>query len=353
MKFDELYNLVIENNQSVIEEGFFNKLKIFAIGAILGFPAIEFEYNNFKQKVAEKLKENPDEIEQVYQSANNMAREISKTLPPEVKQQLVKADPDTSMQIIQQAITENPQQKPVEKPFEKTQVVPVQPKKQAEILSGIKEYIKFHEISDIGIRNNSYADSKGYATIGIGHLILKSEVGPGKLFTPDEISYQKIKGEKRRVITISDKKALEIFDKDFNNKVAMATSKSNFPRLLQYPENLQKAILDGFFRGDISSRKSKGQSEARASIKTAMELFFKYDAAMRAGQTSQATQFLEKGKKFLDIAASNYLKHHDLHDHRKDGVDIRMKENANLIRTAFDEYSVNNQQIKPEMTPNF
>jgi hypothetical protein len=348
MKFEELYNLVLENEQVVIEEGFFNKLKIFAIGALLGFPAVDFEYQRYKQAVSEKLKENPEQIEQVYQSANDMAMEISKTLPPEVKNQIAKADPDTSMRIIQQAVEE----KPVKKPFEKQQVVPVQPKKQASILSDIKEYIKFHEISNLGIRNNSYADSKGYATIGIGHLILKSEVGPGKLFTPDEISYKTIKGEKRRVITISDEKALEIFNKDFNGKVAMATSKSNFPRLLQYPENLQKAILDGFFRGDISSRKSRGQNEARANIKTAMELFFKYEAALKAGQNSQATQFLEKGKKFLEVAATNYLKHHDLHDRRKDGVDKRMKENANLIRSAFDEYMTPNQQNRVENTPN-
>lgn len=128
--------------------------------------------------------------------------------------------------------------------------------------------------------------------------------------------------------------------------------KSNFPRLLQYPENLQKAILDGFFRGDISSRKSRGQNEARANIKTAMELFFKYEAALKAGQNSQATQFLEKGKKFLEVAATNYLKHHDLHDRRKDGVDKRMKENANLIRSAFDEYMTPNQQNRVENTPN-
>lgn len=348
MKFDELYNLILENEQVIEEKNFFNKLKIYALAALLGFPVVKYEYDALKQRVDERLKENPAQAPQVNVSADNMANEISKTLPPEVKQQITKADPDTSLKIIQQAV----EQKPGEKPFEKQQVVPVQPKKQADVLSDIKEYIKFHEISDIGIRNNSYADSKGYATIGIGHLILKSEVGPGKLFTPDEISYKKVDGEKRRVITISDKKALEIFEKDFKSKVAMATSKYNFPRLLQYPENLQKAILDGFFRGDISSRTSAGQNEARASIRSAMELFFKYKEALEKGQTSQATQFLEKGKKFLDIAASNYLKHHDLHDRKKDGVDKRMKENANLIRSAFDEYKVSNQQKQIETTPN-
>lgn len=345
MKFEELYNLVLENEQVVVEEGFFNKLKIFAIGALLGFPAIDFEYQRYKQEVAEKLKENPEQIEQVYQSANDMAREISKTLSPEVKNQIAKADPDTSMRIIQQAVEE--------KPFDKKQVVPVQPKKQAEVLSGIKEYIKFHEISNQGIRNNSYADSKGYSTIGIGHLILKNEVGPGKLFTPDEISYQKVDGETRRVITISDKKALEIFENDFKNKVATASSKYNFPSLFKYPEKLQIAILDAFFRGDLSSRKRAGQSEARANIRTAMTLFFKYDEALKKGQSLEAQKLLEKGKRYLDIAADNYLKHPDYHDRKKDGVDKRMLENANLIRSAFDEYSVQKQQIGPETTPNF
>lgn len=216
MKFDELYNLVLENEKTVVEEGILNKLKILAIGAFLGYAAKEYSFETYKQKIEQELRNNPEKAQQAEQYADRVAKEIDQTLPPVAKIEIAKADPATSLKIIQTAKEE--------KPFEKQQVVPVQPKKQAEVLSDIKEYIKFHEISNIGIRNNSYADSKGYATIGIGHLILKDEVGPGKLFTPDEISYQKVDGEKRRVITISDEKALEIFEKDFKGKVAMATS---------------------------------------------------------------------------------------------------------------------------------
>jgi hypothetical protein len=344
MKFDELYNLVVENEQTVVEEGIFNKLKILALGSLLGYATYNASFEAYKKQIEEELRKNPDKVQKLNNYAIELAKNMEKTLPPEVKREIVKADPVTSLQMIQQAQEE--------KPFEKQQVVPVQPKKQEDVMSNIKDYIRYHEISDIGIRNNSYADSKGYATIGIGHLILKDEVGPGKLFTPDEISYRTIKGERRRVITISDEKAERIFDKDFNSKVAMATSKYNFPRLLKYPEKLQTAILDGFFRGDISSRQRAGQNEARANIKTAMELFFKYEDALKAGDTVEAGNLLEKGKRFLNIAADNYLKHPDFNDHRNDGVDKRGLKNAEMIRTAFDEYFFK-QPLRPETTPNF
>lgn len=344
MKFDKLYSLVVEQENAVIEEGFLNKLKIFSIGAFFGIVAGKMSFNQYEKQVTNELKNNPEQIQQVYQYADNMAKEISKTLPPEVKNQITKADTPTSMGIIQNAIEEKPLQK---------QLVPVQPEKQEQILNDIKNYIRFHEISNQGIRNNSYADSKGYSTIGIGHLILSSEVGPGKLFTPDEISYKTIKGAKRRVITISDKKAESIFTKDFNSKVAMASSKNNFPSLFKYPAKLQTAILDAFFRGDLSSRKRAPQGQARANIRTAMTLFFKYADELSKGQTAEAQNSLEKGKKYLEIAADNYLKHPDYNDGRKDGVDIRMKKNAALIRSALDEYSVPNQNVNPEYTPNF
>lgn len=344
MKFEELYSLVVENEQTVVEEGIFNKLKILALGSLLGYAAYNASFDSYQKQIEDEMRKNPEKAQRLNEYGERLARSMQQTLPPETQKEIVKADPATALQMIQTAQEE--------KPFEKTQVVPVQPKKQEEIMKNVKDYIRYNEISTIGIRNNSYADSKGYATIGIGHLILKDEVGPGKLFTPDEISYQTIKGVRRRVITISDEKAERIFEKDFKSKVSMATSKYNFPRLLQYPENLQIAILDGFFRGDISSRQRAGQNEARANIKTAMELFFKYEEALKAGNTVEAENLLEKGKRFLSIAADNYLKHPDFHDHKKDGVDKRMKENAELIRSAFDKYSIK-QPLSPETTPNF
>jgi hypothetical protein len=342
MKFDKLYSLVVEQENSLIEEGFLNKLKIFSIGAFFGIVAGKLSFDQYEQQVTNELKNNPEQIQQVYQYADSMAKEISKTLPPEVKNQIAKADTPTSMGIIQNAIDEKPIQK---------QIVPVDPKQQAAILSDIKNYIRFHEIGNQGIRNSSYKDSKGYSTIGIGHLVLDSEVGRGKLFTPDEISYKTIKGVKRKIITISDKKAEQIFNKDFNSKVAIATSK--FPSLFKYPAKLQKVILDTFFRGDLSSSKRAPQAEARANIRTAMTLFFKYDEALSKGQTLEAQELLKKGKEHLEIAADKYLEHPDNHDGVTNGVDIRMKKNADLIRSALDEYSVPNQNVNPEYTPNF
>jgi hypothetical protein len=346
MKFDELYSLVVEQENSVVEEGFLNKLKILSIGAFFGIVAGKLSFDQYEKQVTNELKNNPEQIQQAYKYANDMAKEISRTLPPEVKNQIAKADTSTSVGIIQNAIEEKPKPKPIQK-----QIVPVDPKQQAAILSDIKNYIRFHEIGNQGIRNSSYKDSKGYSTIGIGHLVLDSEVGRGKLFTPDEISYKTIKGLKRKIITISDKKAEQIFYKDFNSKVAIA--KSKFPSLFKYPAKLQKVILDTFFRGDLSSSKRAPQAEARANIRTAMTLFFKYADELSKGHTAEAQELLEKGKEHLEIAADKYLEHPDNHDGKKDGVDIRMKKNAALIRSALDEYSIPNQNVNPEYTPNF
>lgn len=344
MKFDELYNLVVENNETVLEEGFFDKLKILITMAVLGwgytsYKELETEYNRLKVQEPEKLENAEKLASQIQQRKEEIVQN------PEILKGVVK-NPREVARIIQSV-------EPSKKAEPQKQLVEPDKEQAAEIIKkNIKDYIRFHEISDLGIRNKSYADSKGYTTIGIGHLVLKDEIG--KLFTKDEISKgRNKKGQLVNVITISDEKAEQIFERDFNSKWKSASSKYNFPSLAKYPVQLQTAILDGFFRGDLSSRTKAGQSQARQNIRNAMSSFFKYQTALAEKRKGDAARHLEDAKKSLGIAAKNYLKHPDMHDIKKDGVDKRMRENAKLIASALDNYSVSSQPLNPETTPNF
>lgn len=342
MKFKEFYKLSLEKNENVLEEGWMNKVNVLLTMALLGvsyssYKELETQYNNLK-------KQNPEQV----QNAENLAKEIEQR-----KDEIIK-NPE-----ILKGVVENPKVitdiiKKSEKNIEpEKQLIAPDKEKSIEIIkNNIKNYIRFHEISNLGIRNKSYADSKGYSTIGIGHLVLKDEIG--KLFTKDEISkVRNKKGKLVNVITISDEKAEQIFDRDFNSKWKSASSKYNFPSLAKYPEQLQTAIVDGFFRGDLPSRKKAGQSQARENIRSAMSAFFKYNQAIAEKRTADASKYLSSAKNSLRIASQNYLKHPDMHDIRKDGVDKRMRENARLISSALDKYDSSSNSINPEMTPNF
>jgi len=344
MRFKEFYKLSLEKNENVLEEGWMNKVNVLLTMALLGvtyssYKELETQYNNLK-------KQNPAKV----QNAENLAKEIEQRKEeiiqnPEILNDVVK-NPEAVISVIKQQENKKPSQP------EKQLIAPDKEKAAEIIKNNIKDYIRFHEISNLGIRNKSYADSKGYSTIGIGHLVLKDEIG--KLFTKDEISkVRNKKGKLVNVITISDEKAEQIFDRDFNAKWKSASSKFNFPSLAKYPVQLQTAIVDGFFRGDLSSRKKSGQSQARENIRSAMTSFFKYNQAIAEKRTADASKYLDSAKNSLRIASQNYLKHPDMHDIRKDGVDKRMRENAKLISSALENYNSSSKSINPEMTPNF
>lgn len=331
MKFNEFYNLVVENDERILEEGVFNKLKILLTMAILGLSHLSYqemlkEYNRMKSENPEKIKR----TERLAEKIESRKEEVLQN--PDMLSGVVQ-NPSIVTDIIKNATGDiNAAIRP--------QLIAPDKEKAAEIIKdNIKKYIRYNEISTLGIRNKSYADSKGYQTIGIGHLVLKDEIG--KLFTKDEISKERDKnGVLRTVITISDEKAEEIFNKDFNSKWKSASSKYNFPSLEKYPEKLQIAVVDGFFRGDLSSRQRAGQSHARQNIRNAMSAFFKYQEAVKQNRTSDAEKYLKEAKNSLSIAARNYLKHPDYTDLKKDGVDKRMKENAKLISSALDDYNI-------------
>lgn len=90
------------------------------------------------------------------------------------------------------------------------------------------DYIKKNE----GVRNTLYKDSKGYLTIGIGHLVRPEEVNnyKGRVLTDMEIEH--------------------IFKKDIQDKIA-AIKREFGSAYDMFSDNLKIAILDGYFRGDL------------------------------------------------------------------------------------------------------
>lgn len=100
---------------------------------------------------------------------------------------------------------------------------------KSDLLKKAADYIKQNE----GVKNIMYKDSKGHWTIGIGHLV-----------TPQE--YTLFKNRK-----LTNEEVLNLFKKDMEKKLQLA--KSYFGQAFNtFSPSLQIAILDGYFRGDLS-----------------------------------------------------------------------------------------------------
>jgi GH24 family phage-related lysozyme (muramidase) len=96
----------------------------------------------------------------------------------------------------------------------------------------IKKAAKFIEKNE-GKVNRLYKDHKGNWTIGIGHLVLPHEL-------------DMFKGR-----VLSENEILELFRTDINKKLVSINRR--FGSVYNtYSDNLKIAILDGFFRGDLS-----------------------------------------------------------------------------------------------------
>jgi GH24 family phage-related lysozyme (muramidase) len=92
----------------------------------------------------------------------------------------------------------------------------------ADTLNVIAQYIKGHE----GYKAKQYLDPKGNPTVGFGHLIKPGE----------------------------DLKGLsndELFNRDLDVHVQRA--QGLFPNFSSYPVEIQKALVDGTFRGEFKS----------------------------------------------------------------------------------------------------
>lgn len=82
-----------------------------------------------------------------------------------------------------------------------------------------------HFIAEEGYRTKSYKDTKGYWTIGIGHLLSKTENFSGLVW--------------------SHEKVMTVFENDLDKTVV--TAKEIFPEWDTFPSRVQLAILDMIF----------------------------------------------------------------------------------------------------------
>jgi GH24 family phage-related lysozyme (muramidase) len=154
-----------------------------------------------------------------------------------------------------------------------------------EVIVAAREYIKANE----GVKNKPYKDTKGFWTVGIGHLM-----------TPQEI--KSMAGR-----TLSDQEVNDIFARDLASKAKMAKRElgKSYDTL---PKEAKVAILDGFFRGDMSGSPK------------ALEL-------LRAGKLPEAADEYLNNKEYRESVAMNKRG-------EKHGVAGRMERNAAAIRAA-------------------
>jgi GH24 family phage-related lysozyme (muramidase) len=91
----------------------------------------------------------------------------------------------------------------------------------------------------------AYRDHKGNLTIGIGHLVARNDP-----------VLKRIAGKNYSVVMsgqvpLDSRQVQQLFDHDVQSKIKLAKRKvNNFDKL---PESTQNAIVDGFFRGDLSA----------------------------------------------------------------------------------------------------
>ena len=108
----------------------------------------------------------------------------------------------------------------------------------------------------------AYKDHKGYLTVGVGHLVLRNDRAlksvAGKEYN------EVVRG--RRALT--DRQMEQLFNIDVKSKINSAQSK--IPKFNSYPQYIRNAIVDGFFRGDLSGSRdtlaliNKGEFKAAA-----------------------------------------------------------------------------------------
>lgn len=141
-----------------------------------------------------------------------------------------------------------------------------------------------------GVRNKLYRDSKGYYTIGVGHLV-----------APERVAQFKKRG------AMSSEEVDALFAQDFDKREAVARRLlgESFDRM---PTPVKVAVLDGVFRGDLSG-----------SPRT-LEL-------LKEGRYSQAAVEYLDNNEYRDSVRRNRAG-------EKHGVAARMERNAEAFRQA-------------------
>lgn len=302
MNFDELYNFI--NEETVVQESAKDTLKMLAMAAFFGLVTRGVTYPILKNRLDSKIQQSQQQQVIVAQNyADSQVNRIMQNEPEVVKQMEVAPNIDKAIELFQKSLEhKEPQTKALEdNSFE-------------EFLKDVMSYIEPKENSDGVIRNEVYADSKGYPTIGIGHLVIPDDARNG-VFKEGEFELGKNGNIKH--VKITDQRAREIFKLDLTKKYN--SIKREFPSFDKYPKNLKIAMMDGYFRGDLS-----GSPNTKNQIKQAMSLYLKNRKA--------------EAIKFLQSAANEYVdnKEYRLSKKMKQGVYARMNNNAQLIKTALD-----------------
>lgn len=94
----------------------------------------------------------------------------------------------------------------------------------------------------------AYKDHKGYLTVGVGHLVLRNDRALKSVTGGD---YNNVV---RGRVALSDRQMEQLFNIDVKSKIASAQSK--IPKFNTLPQYVRNAIVDGFFRGDLSGSRA-------------------------------------------------------------------------------------------------
>lgn len=267
MKFNELCEIINEE-QEVIEEGWMDMWKnpktLAALALMLGITHYNYTIPKLRQIIQDKLKDVPQE----------QFKAIQQKLPEQINTPRVDAFLKQLIDNTNKSWALNPRETQKQMSPNK----PGEPKSNPDaFISKAYQYIKAHE----GVRNEMYKDIYGNWTIGIGHLVKPEEM---KLYS----------GRK-----LSDKEVEDLFVKDITNKVALI--RKHFGKDFEkYSDGMKVAILDGYFRGDLSG--------------------------------SPKTRMLLKSRRFPE-AAKEYLNNKEYEAAKKSGSGVakRMKHNAQTI----------------------
>jgi GH24 family phage-related lysozyme (muramidase) len=276
MKFNELYNILTDMSDSdIIEESVLSYLQnprsLIAMALLLGVTHYNYTIPKLREIVTQKAKETPPQTLQAIQ------QEVPKKMATPLVDALIK---QISKIEFPKAATK--QETPLTDKFIQDLSTIKYPEKikTDDFISDAFKYIKKHE----GVYNTMYKDIYGNLTIGIGHLVKPEEV-------------EKFEGK-----TLTDSEIEDIFRVDIKNKLALIQRHfgADFNK---FSKNMKIAILDGYFRGDLS-----GSPKAR---------------------------LLLKSRKFPE-AAKEYLanKEYEKAKKAKSGVASRMENNARIFASG-------------------
>lgn len=305
MVFDKFYEMVISDNETVIEEKFVDKLKLAVLATVFGIQAASIPYINREVK---NILDNSSEqnIQRYKRKMNQLLRQPSADVMNKVREfsEILDKTPSGSRNITDSAddnsdVTGMPNRETSEESF----------------LINASQYISANE----GYKTRLYDVTRGRGipdlTIGIGHHVIPSDIKTGVLKKGE---YTLDKNGNIVDATLTNARVMELFKNDFNAKLRLI--RLRFPTYSAFPEPLKIAILDGYYRGDIS-----GSPKTKNLIAAAIDKAEKNDfQAARVSADLAATEYL-KNQEFLTASESGIS-----------GIVSRMNRNAELIRHAFD-----------------